>query len=116
MADTEKLQLIEDMFNYTGDDKINFSMGNLINAPNRFIHYCIDVENDPIKSYYLLADEKSNLYDKRFISDEEEDIKQFLIDHIDIVNLNKVVLFAYYWLKNCEILPEQRNYRDECKK
>ena len=116
MADTEKLQLIEDMFNYTGDDKINFSMGNLINAPNRFIHYCIDVENDPRKSYYLLADEKSNLYDKRFISDKEEDIKQFLIDHIDIVNLNKVVLFAYYWLKNCEILPEQRNYRDECKR
>ena len=115
MADTEKLQLIEDMFNYTGDTNSFYAMENLLNAPIQFIHFCYNFGSYESRELYTdLRNPKSPRYDRRIDSNKKEDIKQFLVDYADYLDIDRVLLYAYYWIEKIDRHPLAEDYRGKC--
>ena len=110
MANSEKLQLFDELFNY--DEKITspFPISVLLDTPSMFMNFCYDfTDREAEEDYIDIMYEDSPKYDSRIkksyvkgIKDKEE-FKKFCLDYIDHLDLNRMLVFAYHRLEKSEV-------------
>lgn len=110
MANSEKLQQLEELFNY--DEKITspFPISVLLETPSMFMNYCYDfndrkAEDDYIDFMYKESPKYDSRVNKSYVKglEDKAEFKEFCLDYIDHLDLNRMLVFAYHRLQQSEI-------------
>ena len=112
MADSRKIQQLNELLNYDGNNKNpSFGIVNLLGIPLTFLSHCFEFNTDEdVTLYKELTKFDSGEYDKRIMeSKDKRVIKDFLMKYLDYIDLNRLTLYAYKRLAESTI---EDNYAD----
>ena len=109
MADSRKIQQLNELLNYDGNNKNpSFGIVNLLGIPLTFLSHCFEFDTDEdVTLYKELTKFDSEEYDKRIMeSKDKRVIKDFLMKYLDYIDLNRLTLYAYKRLAESTIAED----------
>ena len=104
MQNPEKIKQLEELFNYDLNEIPNFDMSKILGTPMYFFGQCFNFDSPEMEDlYFNLTNPDSEKYDRRLESTDKETKLQFLKDYIDYIDIDRLTLFAYKRIEECEL-------------